>query len=298
MKKTFVTTFAVGLLFCLSILSTAMSPARAEPLPEYRSVLVNDFADMLSEETEATLEEMLLSAREARDHEMTVVTITRLADYDGYTRIEPFAKDLFNKWGVGNAERNDGLMLVVSLEDRRIRLALGSGYEARFDGIATRIIERDMVPEFRAGNPEAGIVAGTQAALAELRLGDGERQAAPSGDAQGDAFETRSTGLLERIRNWMDGSPLGRGLTMFAMALALPVSALLAVFGIRIGRKHLPRDCPECGYDLTANVSGSCPECGWEIDPGVMDKLAAGSPARAQLTANPFTWLRNTSLCL
>ncbi len=71
------------------------------------------------------------------------------------------------------------------------------------------------------------------------------------------------------------------------------------------------RDCPECGYDLQGNISGTCPECGWEIDPQKFDTaaIAAGSPARAEggqgarpgrsrlrgneVTLNPFTWLRN-----
>lgn len=55
------------------------------------------------------------------------------------------------------------------------------------------------------------------------------------------------------------------------------------------------RDCLECGYDLTANVSGKCSECGWEIDPQKMDEAAARGDAKPQagLLLNPLTWLRN-----
>jgi carbon starvation protein len=69
------------------------------------------------------------------------------------------------------------------------------------------------------------------------------------------------------------------------------VQELAATFLPRRGK----RDCPECGYDLTANVSGKCPECGWEIDPVKMDEAAARGDAKPQaaLTLNPLTWLRN-----
>ena len=58
-----------------------------------------------------------------------------------------------------------------------------------------------------------------------------------------------------------------------------------------------PRDCPECGYDLTNNVSGKCPECGWEIDPQRLseprraDAVRGDTPRLAVL--NPLVWLRN-----
>ncbi len=64
--------------------------------------------------------------------------------------------------------------------------------------------------------------------------------------------------------------------------------------------KRGPRDCPECGYDLTNNVSGKCPECGWEIDPQrLSEPRRADAPPEVRgdtprlAPFNPFTWLRN-----
>ncbi|MEZ6193409.1 MAG: carbon starvation CstA family protein [Phycisphaerales bacterium] len=64
---------------------------------------------------------------------------------------------------------------------------------------------------------------------------------------------------------------------------------------------HGSRDCIECGYDLTANVSGKCPECGWEIDPqrlaaAATPRSVGGGSAKPQAVwawANPLVWLRN-----
>ncbi len=69
------------------------------------------------------------------------------------------------------------------------------------------------------------------------------------------------------------------------------VQELAATFLPKRGK----RDCVECGYDLTGNVSGKCPDCGWEIDPQKMDEAAARGDAKPQaaLTWNPLTWLRN-----
>lgn len=74
--------------------------AAAQNLPDFDSVLVNDFADILSPETETQLAQMLQDARNQRDHEMTVVTINSVDDYVSGASIEAFSKDLFNAWSV------------------------------------------------------------------------------------------------------------------------------------------------------------------------------------------------------
>lgn len=75
-----------------------------------------------------------------------------------------------NAWGVGNVQRNDEVMLVVAVKDRETRIALGSGYRAQYDGLAKQIIDSDILPAFRAGRMEDGIIAGTRSSLERLRL--------------------------------------------------------------------------------------------------------------------------------
>ena len=216
---------------CAIFLVLTGLPALAQNLPDWQSIYVNDFADVLSPETEAQLEEMLKAARAERDHEMTVVTIDSVNSYTNNHTIERFAKDLFNHWGIGNAERNDGILLLVAVEDRRMRIALGSGFRARFDGVATRIIDSIIVPAFRDGRMEQGILQGTEASLERLRL---------------DAPLPELT-LRERFDDFKERSPLGAFLAVVGALLALPVTALLGVFGMRLGQRKLPRKCPECG---------------------------------------------------
>lgn len=220
----------------LVLLFAWAAPVTAQDLPAYSSVLVNDFADVLSPETEDSLNAMLQTARDLRDHEMTVVTIDSVNSYTPGLSIERFAKVLFNTWGVGNAERNDGLMLVVAVEDREMRIALGSGYRARFDGIAKRIIDSEMVPEFKAGRMEQGILRGVEESLARLRL---------------DAVEPEPAGLEERFERFREDHP-GWGIAVIIIGvLSFPLVVILGPFvlfgGVRGLIRRRPRKCPECG---------------------------------------------------
>jgi len=237
-----------AVLYAFALVVWAL-PSFAQDLPDWQSIYVNDFADVLSDETEAQLEEMLKEARAERGHEMTIVTIDKVNDYTNNHTIEKFAKDLFNHWGIGDAERNDGILMLVAVEDRRIRIALGSGFRARFDGVATRIIDSAMLPKFRTGQIEQGVLEGTAASLERLRLEAPLPE--PSAREQFDQLKARS--------------PFGAFLVVVAGVLAVPLTALLGLFGVRLGQKTLPRNCPECGRRMF--VLGNVQEK-QHLDPG------------------------------
>ncbi|MEM9583201.1 MAG: TPM domain-containing protein [Pseudomonadota bacterium] len=207
-------------------------PATAQDLPAFSNVYVNDFADVLSPETEISLTTMIQKARRERDHEMTVVTINSVNDYTPELSIERFSKVLFNTWGVGNAEHNDGIMLVVAVKDRNMRIQLGSGYSARYDGIAARIIDSIMVPAFKANDMERGIIEGVEASLARLRLGP---------------IDTSEMSYFERFALWKDDNPIKAFVAMIGGILAIPLTPFLAFLGARWGFRNRPRKCPECG---------------------------------------------------
>ena len=228
MMKRFFACWAIAVLFAL--------PIQSQDLPEWDSLYVNDYADILSDEVEAQLTEMIRSRWEARDHQMTVVTVPEMARYGDYSRIEELGKDLFNHWGIGNAETNDGVLLLVAVGDRKVRIQLGDGYPARWDGIAKRIIDRDILPEFRDNQFEQGILNGTRASLAQLDMSNG--------------VEPELT-LIERFNFWLNERP---GLVIPALmvvVLSFPFVALALPFllfrGIRGLIRRRPRKCPECG---------------------------------------------------
>ena len=141
---------------------------RAQVYPDYQSVFVNDFAGLLSDDGEARIAAMLEEVKEERGLEFTVVTITRLSDYDWDEAIEPYATGLFNSWGVGDATRNDGIMLLVARYDRKLRIEIGRGYDQSYDGRMKRVIDDVIVPYFKRDEYENGIIAGVEATILDV----------------------------------------------------------------------------------------------------------------------------------
>ncbi|WP_143093094.1 TPM domain-containing protein [Celeribacter neptunius] len=135
-------------------------PAMAQDYPDYSEIYVNDFADLLGEAVEEDIRERLKTLRRETGVEFTVVTIGAMSDYGHHGEIEPFATGLFNSWGVGDAEKNDGLMMLVSRWDRKIRLEVGSGYGTSMNAPMQQVIDGDILPYFRKDRYEEGISNG------------------------------------------------------------------------------------------------------------------------------------------
>ncbi|MEM9787789.1 MAG: TPM domain-containing protein, partial [Pseudomonadota bacterium] len=142
------------------LLLLSFGTAFAQTFPEDRDFFVNDYADLLNVQQETALRQTLEEFYQARDIEFTVLTINRMSDYGHVGAIEPFATDLFNVWGIGDAQRNDGLLLLVSRLDRELRIEVGAGYGDSLNGPMQRIINKQIVPYFRLDDYPAGIAAG------------------------------------------------------------------------------------------------------------------------------------------
>jgi uncharacterized protein len=154
----------LGLVFvALSVIG-----ARAEPWPAYDNIFVNDFAGILDPEREANLTDRLTRLRDEHGIEMTVVTIRSINAYDPADSFEAFATRMFNGWGIGNAERNDGVMFLIAVEDRKMRLEVGAGYHEDWNGQAKSIIDNIMIPNFKKGEMGLGVEAGVGTMIARL----------------------------------------------------------------------------------------------------------------------------------
>lgn len=134
-------------------------------VPGYEDVYVNDYANLLDAATEARIRDKLVEVREQRGIEMTLLTIDRIGDYadpeSPYDEsIESFATRLFNRWGIGNASRNDGVLVLVSRHDRKMRIELGAGYASSWDGTMQTVIDEAFLPDFRRDDYQRGIETG------------------------------------------------------------------------------------------------------------------------------------------
>ena len=81
--------------------------------------------------------------------------------------IESYSLELFRKWGIGSKENNNGVLLVLSLEEREVRIEVGYGLEGAIpDSKAGRILDDYIIPEFKESNYKKGIMEGFKAILA------------------------------------------------------------------------------------------------------------------------------------
>jgi uncharacterized protein len=137
--------------------------------PTYTELYVNDYAAVIGAADEAAIRERLVELREQQGIEMTVLPVPSFRDYgtDDPT-IESFATNLFNEWGIGDAERNDGVLLLVAVRDRQVRVELGAGYGREYNGRMQTIIDEVMLPQFRREEYGRGINEGSQAIIAAL----------------------------------------------------------------------------------------------------------------------------------
>jgi uncharacterized protein len=157
-------------LFLYIAISIGMgSVATAQDIPKPLTPYVSDFANLIDPETEARITNRLTELRETLDLEMAVVTIETRFDYGESPDIETFANNLFNTWGIGNASRNDGALILVARSDREIRVELGSSYGPIFDDRMGLVIEHHFIPYFKGDQYAEGIEAGTYEAIKRLQ---------------------------------------------------------------------------------------------------------------------------------
>ena len=233
----------------------------AQSVPDWTSVHLNDFAGVIDAQSAGRIVAALQAARTDPGAEITVLTVPRRADYGDHASIEAFARAVFNAWGVGDATLNNGILILVAVEDREIRIQLGDGYPPVYDGRALRVIDVLMLPEFRAGRIAAGIEAGVAGAVDHL--------ARPW--AAGTAV-TGTSGIPD------PGGAGGSGLFWLIVGGFATVWGAVALGFVLMLRRR--RRCPQCGrHRVTTEVAvlrapaetiegesrqtRRCPDCGW-----------------------------------
>jgi uncharacterized protein len=212
--------------------------ALAQNYPQFTSLYVNDFADLLDPETELRIETELKAAKRERDLEFTLVTIDSRYDYAGSNDFKEFAFGLFNFWGVGNAERNDGILVLVAKGDREMRIVLGDGYPAVFDKRAKIVIDDYYIPYFKNDQYAEGIEAGVYETLKRMRL--------EFGPDNRPTFASRANNEAQNIyANARSGGFWAWFLGLFGLG-----GAGAGALAIRRWLRFRPRSCHTCGCKM------------------------------------------------
>jgi uncharacterized protein len=158
MNRLFAATFALTLLFWGAIAHAAL-PARPEG-PVY------DGAGVIPDITEAQIDSKLRALSKETGKTLVVATVPSLDDM----AIEQYAVELYENWGIGDAEKDEGALILVAPNERRTRIEVGLGSEGILpDALAGRIIDQQMIPLFKAGDYGGGIAAAADAVAEQLR---------------------------------------------------------------------------------------------------------------------------------
>jgi uncharacterized protein len=206
--------------------------AFAQTFPEDIDPYVNDYADLLTDAQEDDLRAILGEFQTARGIDFTVLTIARMSDYGHTGGIEAFATSLFNAWGIGDADRNDGLLLLVSHLDRELRIEVGAGYGTTLNRAMERVIDAKIVPNFRLEEYADGIRAGVEEVIYQV-------SGATPGAYDASPIEQRWTAIKRFISNlglWL--------LAPFAVLIPLGVRLIHRL------RRNRPRVCPNDGSQM------------------------------------------------
>ncbi|WP_053002367.1 TPM domain-containing protein [Kordia jejudonensis] len=127
---------------------------------------INDFDNILSDEQEATLLQLIKQHEAQTSNQIAIVTLTSIQGYDG---LESYSLDLANNWGVGQEDKDNGVLIALYMKDRRIWIQNGNGIMQKLtDDETMKIIKKIIVPEFKKDDYFSGFQKGVKAIIDEL----------------------------------------------------------------------------------------------------------------------------------
>lgn len=145
------------------------------PVVQTETLFVQDTVGVLAPETVTTLNAVGLRLRKATGAEAVCAVID---DLQGES-VEAYATGIFRAWGIGNREKNNGVLLLVVPSARQVRIEVGYGLEGALnDAKVGAILDREFVPPMRGGDPDAAIVGTYRALCTEIAHEYGEDTAA------------------------------------------------------------------------------------------------------------------------
>jgi len=176
-----------NLLPLLILLLVSTTQLTAQSLPDYRGY-VNDFANVIDAESAQKIEAAAQKVKEATGAEIAVVTVETV---EPYADINEYSIELAEKWKVGAADKDNGVIFVMSMEERQVRIEVGYGLEGAIpDGRAGEILDQTVLPYLQQGEFGTGFLAGTIEVAREIadeynvELGTLDAPPAPSSEGR------------------------------------------------------------------------------------------------------------------
>lgn len=158
----------------LTLLILLPALALAAPTFPPLSGRVVDNAHLLSPPAQQKLTEELAALEQQTGHQVVVATLPDLQGYE----IEDYGYQLLRTWAIGRKGQNDGVILIVVPSLKKVRIEVGYGLEpVMTDAVSSLIIQRKILPAFKAGRFDQGVVEGTEAIVHQIGLPADQAQA-------------------------------------------------------------------------------------------------------------------------
>jgi uncharacterized protein len=158
-------------LACAVAVTVASQRIAAQELPALADAAVNDFACVVDPAAEAEIDRRVRSLIRASQDYVYVVTVETFAPYGS---IEEYAVRLFERAKIGTRAKDNGVLIVLAVKDRRVRIETGYGLEEFItDGFAGETIRQAMLPEFREGRFGQGLLNGVTRVVRRIAEGRG-----------------------------------------------------------------------------------------------------------------------------
>jgi len=172
-----------GLFFALVffMLYNVQSVQAQKEIPELWGQHVHDEAKVLSPQTIETLEQQLKLFEDSTSNQIAILIVPSL---DGEI-IEQYGLRVSEKWRLGQKDKDNGVLLLISINDRKMRIEVGQGLEGPLpDAICNRIIRNEMAPNFRRGDYDGGVSAAINGIMLAIK-GEYTADDAPAGRNRG-----------------------------------------------------------------------------------------------------------------
>ena len=150
-----------GFLFFMLLLCSLPFSAYGLDVPKLQGY-VNDYAGLISPSAKSKIEEELRAFEQSDSTQIVILTIPSLEGEN----IEEFGIKVAEAWKIGQQVKDNGVLFIVSKQDRKIRIEVGRGLEAKLtDLMAGRIIDQVIKPRFKKGDFDGGFITGTSALI-------------------------------------------------------------------------------------------------------------------------------------
>ncbi|MBP6508319.1 MAG: TPM domain-containing protein [Opitutaceae bacterium] len=218
-----------ALVLCVMLAESALADMPAQPASRE---FLHDYAQVIPADLQRVIRERQAAAFQGTQVPIVIVTLPNLWRHDLGTReIEIYAQRWFDGWGIGSATKNDGILILLVVEERAARIELGKAWAHRWDGYAKGVMNGRMVPRFKQGEYGAGLLAGLEALE---RMADRGAGSNPPAFSAWEKFAGSPLGYYALYDN-----PLKRSVGIPISYALLALGGLIALAGCFVGEHRV-----------------------------------------------------------